>query len=443
MKKSALFLSAMLPLSLGQGLDIPDFNSRAFDPRIDNPSRLSPRQPVERDMRKIALITSARARQRAWSDRRWNFNNGLLGERYTDRNYMRQSGLQDRIAYNTQYPAEGALRLRNGSSEQEAWLRILSPAEKYDLIMGTVRGGLYDSMNQSLLRDLDSSGRFPGWWGICEGSAASSIASEEPVRSITVHSEAYGIDVPFYASDIKGLTSLLWSAFNKNLRLPEMGQQCQDRGKIGEVDGDKPSCFDTNPGSFLMAIHHFVGQGNGKLIFDTDATRVVWNHPATGYKMQFFRPGRASETVGFEDAVLPARDAEGDPRRRLRSPGTVYIVGVNMQLTYGDNEKQVPLEGAQTRKDTVMNLNFEVELDAGYGVLGGEWLVARHPDLAWVIPDNLRPDTAGDRSLGGGSWDGYSVPASWSQASLQSSNGVVPLRRVVEGLVRRSSSGRD
>lgn len=434
MKKS-IFLLAMLPLSFNS-LDIELPQGRAFDPRIDNPSRLSPTQPVERNMMRIAEVMEARAGARPWSDRTWDHNMALLGERYTDRRFMQIRGWPERKMYNERYSPRGALELPYGDPVQDSWLAALSPAEKYDVIMGTVEGGLYDRMAATLDRDMDRNGRFPGWWGICEGSAAAALASPEPTRTIVVHSEAYGVDVPFYAADVKGLVSMLWSSYNQELRLPEMGQQCQ--GSLGDTPDSRPTCFDVNPGSLMMVLHHFIGRGNGNLIIDTDASRVVWNHPVTGYRMSFYRPGAPDEETNFQGGLRRVGDGN-DPRRSLRAPNASYILGVRMELAYGENEKIVPKEGSVDRRERAMKLAFELELDGSFNVLGGEWLTKKHPDIVWTIPRGLRPDSAGDRILGGGDWDGRSVPATWNNAALRSAENAVPLRRVVEGLVRRSA----
>lgn len=436
MKKGQWLLFAFLPLSFGD-IQADGPSARAFDPRIDNPTRLSLNQPLERSMLRIAEVKSAKASAQMWSDLSWDHTRGLLGERYTDKRFVRLRTWSEKKEYNSRYGAEGALALPKGDPVQRTWLSALSPAEKYDVLMGTIRGGLYDRMAAKLDSEMDPAGNFPGWWGICEGSVAAAIAEPEPVKNLSVYSEAYGVDVPFYAADVKGLVSMLWSSYNRRLRLPEMGMQCQ--AKLS-AEGGEPFCFDVNPGSMMIALHHFLGSGKGNLLLDIDATRVVWNHPVMGYEMTFFQPGAASEgSKNFQNGLLRVSDAPSDPRRRMRAEGTAYLLGINMNLFYGQNKKNIPWQGSVELEQRTMKLSFELELDSEFNILGGEWLTSKHPDIMWTVPRGLRPATGGDSLLGDIKWKGDSVPASWGKAALKSAEGVMPLRQIVEGLVKQSA----
>jgi hypothetical protein len=427
MKK--MFVTAMLPLTLGGGLD---FQGRAFDPRLDNPSQLAPRESVSRSMREIGRVQSFMLPEVPWSDRAWDHNRALMNERYTDADFTRLGSWDARKAYGAAYSAERFLSLPPGPQRDQA-ISSLSPAEKYDLVMGTLRGGLTDANRKSLDREMPGSGKFPTWWGICEGSAAASLAALEPVNVISVYSVPYGVDVPFYAPDVKSLVSLLWSSYNARLKLPEIGQQCDNRGG--------GACADVNPASFHASIHHFLGLGKGHLIADVDESRVVWNHPLIGYETTYYRADQSPSrpAANFEEALLRNNPSLQDPRRRLRAPGTAYLLGVETKLYYADNQKQHPLSGSVKRKVLSMRLQYELELDANLNLLGGEWLTKKHPDILWTIPGGTRPDTPGDASLGMATWDGRETPSGWENAARNSAQRMMPLRKVVDGLLRRSA----
>lgn len=428
MKK--LLLTALLPLSIG-GIDL-DPRSRAFDPVKDDPGHLAPHERVSANLNEIGYTTSGGRRDIPWSDRAWDHNRALLNERYTDKNFSSLKSWPARRDYAGRWSVKRALALSPGP-QRDSVIATLSPAEKYDLIMGTVDGGLADANRSLLDRNMDSGGKFPTWWGICDGSAAASLASPEPVRKITVPSAAYGVDVTFYAPDVKALVSMLWSTYNKKLHLPEIGQQC-------EVTSAGGACADVNPASFHRAAYHFLGKGNGHLLMDVDATRVVWNHPIHRYETYYYPPqdGPRDRVGSFHEALLSVRDAPDDPRRRVRARGTAYLVGVVTKVYYGDNQRRHPLEGSVKRGEKVMDLQYELELDENLNLLGGEWLSKRHPDLMWTIPRGSNPDTAGDIALGGASWDGYSAINGWENAARQSASAVLPLRKVVEALVERA-----
>jgi hypothetical protein len=426
-----LLLAALIPLS---GLQAPEPEFRAFDPRNDDAAILAPGQPIERNLERIAEVGRIMLPEVPWSDRAWEHNRGLLNERYTDPAFSGLPGWPERRVYLERKSPEVLLDLPSGPERDRAIAR-LSPAEKYDLVMGTLSGGLAEAIRHSLDHDMDAAGRFPGWWGICEGSAAAAVKVPEPVATVTVRSIPYGVDVPFYAPDIKALVSMLWSSYNAMMQLPEIGQQCDGAGG--------GSCFNVNPASFHKAIHHFLGRGNGHLITDLDETRAVWNHPLVGYDVRYFRPGRNADRTetGFRAALAPAGGA-GDPRRELRAPGTAYVLGVITRIFYGKNLRDHPLEGSVRREVGSQLLRYELELDENLNLLGGEWLSKKRADILWTIPAGKRPESPGDMMLGSMRWDGLSTPANWQGAARISAARNLPLRKVVEELLRRSVSER-
>jgi hypothetical protein len=279
---------------------------------------------------------------------------------------------------------------------------------------------------------MDSGGKFPAWWGICDGSAAASAAVPEPVRKVVVRSAAYGVNVPFYAPDIKALLSMLWSTYNRDLHLPEIGLQCDDKGG--------GACADVNPASFQRALYHFLGLGHGHLMMDVDATRVVWNHPIHGYETYYYPPqdGPEDRVASFRDALLPIGQAGDDPRWRLRAPGTAYLLGVVTTIYYGKNVREAPLEGSVKQDIKTMEVQYELELDGDLNLLGGEWLSKNHPDLLWTIPEGTVAPTVGDDLLGDATWDGSAPLTGWDTAARASAQSVLPLRKVLDGLVERA-----
>jgi hypothetical protein len=411
--------------------------TRLIDKESDDPNHLAPPgRQIETnlkviDQRSLRVITR---RSEPWSDVTWKANRGLLLQRYRDSRFEKEEGWRRKRLYLNRFSADWMFAL--DPRERDRWVETLSPAEKYDLVMGTVRGGLSEKISGFLSETLGNSANFPSWWGLCEGSAASTVYYPEPVKRVVLYGEANRVRVPFYAPDIKGLATLLWSRFNKSLNLPESGLQCKTDGK---------GCFDSNPASFHASVHHFLDLYPGVLVGEMDPTPVVWNFPLVSYDETYFRPdkGSGTTTTNLGSATVAVSDWQDDPRRSKRSPGTAYIAGVKMTVEYAVNQDRAPPpEGSLKRKIIPRVLTYEIELDADLNMLGGEWVSGKHPDLLWTIPPDSVPDTVGDATLPPGDGEDGTIPASWSASARASAARLTPLRRVVELLVKKSAEER-
>jgi hypothetical protein len=422
MKRANLLLMALLALPQNQV-------SRVFNPENDNPAHLSPAH-VEMNLQKLDSTSKRQVTQVAapWSDYSWKANKGLLLDRYTDQEFSDQSGWRAKNDYLRSHGAAAVLQMPKGQSRDE-WIASLSPAEKYDLLTGNVEHGLTENMAAFLTESLGSKSEFPSWWGLCEGSSPATMYYPEPKKAVTLHSKVYDLDIPFNSIDIKGLASLLWSRFNSDLVLPESGTQCQKNG-----DG----CVDINPGSFHVALHHFLDLSPGTLIGEVDPTPTVWNFPLLAYSEIYFNPLSGDKSPkSLQESAVKISDWPQDPRARVRSPGTAYIVGVKMKFSYGVNRPEVPVNGSLKRKVSSREVAYELELDSNWNVLGGEWLSKNHPDLLWSIPPGTVPNSPGDLSL----------PTSEREVSAQqlaaaariSATKLLPLRLIVETLIRKSA----
>lgn len=425
--KAWLFAALLAPAS-------PLF-TRSIDWRNDNPLLLAPEQKMELNLRTLDLRShrSARSSITPWSDVSWKANKGLIAERLTDPRYQRLNGWKAKRDFLRTYHPRWVLR--QPGRDRDDWIASLSPAEKYDLLLGVLEGGLTDQISEFLDRNLAGKKQFPSWWGLCEGAAASSIYYPEPTRAVVLRSEAFGVDIPFYATDIKGLATMLWSRFNTDLRIPESGQQCANT---------EDTCFDANPASFHASLHHFLDLHPGMLVGEMDPTPVVWNFPIVAYSEQYYRPdrGAARGAKSLAEAALSAGSWR-DPRRGKRAPGTAYVVGVRMSVSYGVNQPHhPPFEGSESRKINTRVLDYELELDSSWNMIGGEWVSGSHPDLLWSIPKGSLPNSAGDFLISPSEATPDSmIPKSWSAAAKISAQKMSPLRRVVELLVKKSAKG--
>jgi len=426
MNKAKALLMAMLVFPAGPAV-------RLIDHENDDPDVLVPGGHMEMNLKSLDQRSRRSVPQVAapWSDVGWKANKGLITERFADSRFEAAAGWSAKHDFLRSYSTRWILQ--QPGYDRERWIAALSPAEKYDLLMGTVKGGLAENIGAFLDHSLGNSRQFPGWWGLCEGAAASTMYYPEPVRLVVLHSQSYDLDVPFFAPDIKGLATMLWSRFNTELNLPESGLPCKKDGT---------GCFDSNPASFHASVHHFLDLSPGILVGDMDPTPVVWNFPIVAYSEAYYRPDKKADVTAADlrSAALKPDDWGSDPRKSKRSPGTAYIVGIKMKISYAVNqEEKPPFEGSLKRKVNSRVLVYELELDSDWKLLGGEWVSGEHPDLLWSIPRDVVPDSIGDKSLApDDTWHGE-IPKSWTEAARISAAKLTPLRRVVELLVKKSS----
>lgn len=412
--------------------------ARVINHDNDDPQPLSPNQKIEMNLKMIDRTSKRKVGQRfsPWSDVGWKANKGLVLERYNDDNYEAAGGWSGMHQYlDDNSPAQ---ILRSDPWNRDRLVRSLSPAEKYDLVLGIVGNGLAKGIGNFLDGAIGNDPAFPGWWGLCEGSAPASVFYPEPVKAVVLHSEAYDIDVPFYAPDIKGLATMLWSRFNTNLNLPEAGVQCTK-----ENEGPNGWCFDDNPATFHASVHHFLDTafGSGLLIGEMDPTPVVWNFPFVSYSETYYRPDKGSDhsVPNLASAAIPVSDWSADPRKSKRSPGTAFLVGIKMDISYGVNQtERAPNEGSLKRKINTRTLAYELELDSGYNLLGGEWVSGTHPDLIWSVPKGTVPDSPAEGLLPPRGGENGLIPKAWASAARASAAKLTPLRRVVDILIQRS-----
>ena len=430
MKKTKAILLAVMVMPVGPA-------ARVINHDNDDPTLLAPGQRIEINLKTLDARSRRSVPQKLipWSDVGWKANKGLVSERYNDANFEKLEGWGAKHDYLNQHSAASVLNM--DSWNRDRGIAALSPAEKYDLLVGTVENGLAQNIGDFLDKSIGHDSAFPSWWGLCEGSAPASVFYPEPVQKVVLHSEAYNVDIPFYAPDVKGLATMLWSRFNTNLNLPESGTECKA--------GDEPSCFDTNPASFHASVHHFLDLSPGILIGEMDPSPVVWNFPLVSYSETYYRPdkGATKRAPDLASATIAVSDWAADPRKATRSPGTLFLVGVKMDISYGVNQaERAPNEGSSKRKINTRTLAYELELDENYTMLGGEWVAGSHPDLLWTVPKGTVPDSPSESLLPPRGGENGVIPRSWAAAARASAAKLTPLRRVVDLLIQRSARGR-
>lgn len=332
--------------------------------------------------------------------------------------------------------AELRKKIANGDrSISDEKINNLSPAEKYDMILGdrdfTFTNKVIEMVDVRDDNDLVNPGA-----GLCHGWAPASLNSPRPRHSVTL-ATPFGRNVTLYPTDIKALTVFLWGKTNARTSFQANGWKCQtgynqdERGRSAD-----PRCFNVNPAFFhLVAINH-MGIAKHGFAMDKSFTEGVWNHPVYGYDIQYFNVKDRFPYSGlsFKEARV-TYDHIRDPFMSYRAPGTKALVGVYMTVHFG-NESRHPNHDATDSpskdKTKSLTLRYDLELDANDEIIGGEWReyadpfrptieetrAYTHPSIVWLAPHGTKAWSVGDVAIENVKWDGQgTAPAAWLNAS--------------------------
>jgi hypothetical protein len=374
-------------------------------------------------------LDSARIGLQPWSDSYWPLLRGGIANRYADANYRNSTDWIVNYNYLTRVMGQGPVD-------------ELSPAEKYDLLIGDYNFTLTRavlSLGQEIYQQF---GKVEPWIGICHGWAAAAYMLPRPQSSVQVVA-ANGQVINFRPSDIKALTSLLWA--NGNLLTRFIGGRCEENRPATDSRGRaiNPKCLDTNSGAWHLSVVNQIGVSGRSFVMDATASAEVWNQPVVGYRYNIFNPITMRIVSNVADASVPLSRFTGDRFRDVRAYNAYSVVGVVMDLTYSaeTNPNRVGLDNPAFDNIKTVRYTYDLELDVQGNIVGGEWYNSEHPDFLWsVVAGNTATSVgdeylsrSGDRSL----WNrSQPLPQSWRQAALSSSPRSQPLARIVESLGR-------
>ena len=172
------------------------------------------------------------------------------------------------------------------------------------------------------------------WWkGICQGWAAASYMMERPTSKVNVIAADGKTLIPFYPADIKALASLLWAQQKEMIDENFIGGRCNKDlyGETGRIESQ--DCWDTNPGTWHMAVVNQIGVSRRSFIMDVDQNLEVWNHPVYSYEYFYFNPERSFETSGHaQDVAIDISHYTSDDFKSYRDEKAKWIVGVSMRV---------------------------------------------------------------------------------------------------------------
>ena len=395
---------------------------------VDNPEKLVEPGGLRRNIHEIhaAGLTHARLDPVPWTDSYWPLANGNTAARYLDNSFPERKDWQASWAYASSRPASSIV-----ASGSRAEIDKLSPAEKYDYVMGDSGWTLTNYAWQTGRSMFEKHGRVPGWMGICHGWAAASHV-HAPVPKEPVEVQGVNGPVTFYPQDVKALMSMLWA--NASPRVRFTGSRCNvprpAKNNYGRVV-DK-ACFDVNPTTLHLGLVNQLGIHKRSLIIDATYDVEVWNHPVAAYRFRYFNPQTWRESSTIEPSVIPLSSFKLDKFREFRSPGTASVVGIVMDVTYvvEINATRVPYDPVPPVK--TLRFMYDLELDGAGNIIGGEWYTNAHPDFVWTFDKELQARTFQDADLAGDPWSRASpVPVTWTGPAASASRRGAPLATFV------------
>ena len=364
-----------------------------------------------------------------WSDTYWPLYSGAAAWRYADR---------DLSAYNWKdyYDFSAAIKpLENYSADER---HLLSPAEKYDLLVGDQQRTLTKRSWDSGKGYFESNGSVERWMGLCHGWAAAAYMLPRPAHSVTVP-DANGEMLKFYPSDIKALGTLLWAEAPFDTKF--IGGRCNIKDPEQDENGRiiASQCVDNNPGSWHLSVLNQVGITGRSMIMDATYDYQVWNQPILGYKVKYFNPQTNQSSDDPADVTIAMADYSKDKFSKYRASNAHSVVGVQMQVQYMVETNPTHRETDIPRYDGISRVTYyyDLELDAQGDVIGGEWYQNAHPDFLWTPTPNA---TAKSYYDGRGSWDvSQPVPESWQRQAPSASRYTQPMTAVVTALFNASA----
>jgi len=367
-----------------------------------------------------AGLESAELSQSPWSGWYWPLSEGGLAYRYADPDFPSTAGWTSILNYLKTHQGQGPISR-------------LSPAEKYDLLVGDQNFSLTQAMLQ-LSEDHSSQGSIDSWMGFCTGWALSSIMLPRPTHSVTLLAADGRTEIEFLPSDIKALGSLLWTTGSSPALV--VGTTCEENPVQRDLITGRPLhsfCRDTNPATFHLAMTHILGLNRRSFLIDSDSGFQIWNQPVSSYKTSFFNPitGNAGS---IELSKVSLANYTKDPFHSVRAPETAFLIGVETHLTFiyetRPSSEKTDSETWDEKRHPIYR--YELELDSSGKIIGGEWLTRLHPDVMWTPITSSIPSTSGDSLIDPKeTWElKQSLPDSWLKAAKKSQIYMQPLSAI-------------
>lgn len=363
-----------------------------------------------------ARLRSAELAVVPWSDDYWPVYLGGLGQRYADPRFPLATDWSKNHAYVQSHPVRALL-----AAEEPLAIGRLSPAEKYDLLVGDPDATLTARCWAEGRAQHEQAGEVETWLGIGHGWAMAACSLPRPLHPVDTLA-ADGTPLRFYPADIKALASLLWA--RSDLRPRSTG--------AGGI----------NPDRFHLALVNQLGVARRAVIVDATHDHELWNQPVHAYHYELFNPQTLRHANSLSAARVALADFDRDQLCRRRGPATAALVGVMMELRYVRSSVPLHVPKDSHIRDAQRSVRYlyDLELDADGDIIGGEWYTHRHPDLLWAPAPDARARAPADSLLHGHWARDRPLPEAWRRLAWHSSGGArpSPLATIVETLIARA-----
>lgn len=386
-------------------------------------------------------LTSARLAEQPWSDDYWAMYLGMLGHRYADPGFPHSRDWKVNFDYIQSKPAVQIVE-----SNENGAVNRLSPSEKYDILVGDKKMTLTGKMWEEGKAHYTRTGSVEPWMGLCHGWAPAAYMLPRPTHSVTVLAADGKTFITFYPSDIKALATLLWA----QVKYPSgfIGGRCNEKNpavdpQTGRILSQK--CFDTNPGTWHLAVVNQIGASGRSMILDATYDYEVWNQPIVAYKYRLFNPQKMRYARSLAEASALKTGFDNDRFKKYRDSETETIVGVAMDISYlvETRPEQYSPDSSQYDRVQTVRYYYDLELDGLGNIIGGEWYQNAHPDFLWTPEKGVRAITYWEDRYGlSGTWKTEEpLPAKWQEvAATTSGYQKAPLSVIVEQLISFANS---
>lgn len=322
--------------------------------------------------------TSGAPKNQPWSGTFWPLRSGSTANPYAERlgfGLNQLYGVKSNIRKFERRMNKLRAMLRDGKLDA-ATIRDMAPAEKYDLYLGDHDFSYTMAEWQSVSEQFNYIGQISLWEGTCHGWATAAIYEARPAHAISVISLDGKYVIPFFPHDLKALATRLWGNSLIQDHTLAQGFRCNSKhpktdphsGKVLDI-----TCEGVNPGDFHITMLEMVGGRKESFVLNRKNTDQVWNQPVAGYELTYFNP--ATDKNGTLDQSIVRRQGFQDPYVKFRDASVTYVVGVEMKLKYISETapNHEVADGPANDKVKTLKLRYDIELDADYKIVGGEW----------------------------------------------------------------------